>query len=154
MSLRDIAIAAAAGALLAACACSRRADDASRRAGDPWFTDITEAAGLDFVHESGASGDRHLPEIMGSGATVFDADGEGDLDVYRNDAPRKGSWLAVRAIDPRLGRVGRLRQRLRGSGRRWRAILPLCRIHTGQLRWPMAPQNGPHPSGCHGQARH
>ena len=44
-----------------------------------------------------------------------DIDGDGDLDVlltntqsaarlYRNDAPRQGHWLIVRALDPRLGR--------------------------------------------------
>ncbi|RME41339.1 MAG: hypothetical protein D6788_01440, partial [Planctomycetota bacterium] len=32
-----------------------------------WLTDITEASGLDFVHDAGATGDLHLAEIMGGG---------------------------------------------------------------------------------------
>lgn len=45
------------------------------------FVDVTLEAGLDFVHENGAYGDRLLPETMGSGIAVldFDADGMQDL---------------------------------------------------------------------------
>ncbi len=49
------------------------------------------------------------------GLAIGDIDADGDVDVlvgsiegparlYRNDAPRQGHWLAVRAIDPRLQR--------------------------------------------------
>ena len=31
------------------------------------FTDITAAAGIDFVHENGAAGEKLLPETMGGG---------------------------------------------------------------------------------------
>ena len=48
----------------------------------PWFTDEAQARGLAFSHVSGATGDFLLPEIMGSGAALFDADGDGDLDAY------------------------------------------------------------------------
>ncbi|MCP3980207.1 MAG: CRTAC1 family protein [bacterium] len=47
-----------------------------------WFTDATESSGLRFVHETGAAGALAMPEIMGSGAALFDADGDGDLDAY------------------------------------------------------------------------
>jgi hypothetical protein len=46
------------------------------------FTDVTAAAGLAFVHESGATDRRYLPETMGAGAAFFDYDGDGWPDLY------------------------------------------------------------------------
>ena len=45
------------------------------------FTDITNAAGIHFVHNAGKTGKKWLPETMGSGGAFFDADGDGWLDV-------------------------------------------------------------------------
>jgi len=45
------------------------------------FTDITAAAGIDFIHTTGAYGDKLLPESMGSGVAFFDYDGDGDSDL-------------------------------------------------------------------------
>jgi hypothetical protein len=45
------------------------------------FTDITAAAGIAFVHNNGATGDKLLPETMGSGVAIFDFDNDGDQDL-------------------------------------------------------------------------
>jgi len=45
------------------------------------FTDITEKAGIRFVHNNGAAGDKLLPETMGGGAAFFDFDNDGDQDL-------------------------------------------------------------------------
>ncbi|MBK8270421.1 MAG: CRTAC1 family protein [Planctomycetes bacterium] len=45
------------------------------------FTDVTESAGIDFVRENGATGEKLLPETMGGGAAFFDFDNDGDQDI-------------------------------------------------------------------------
>lgn len=45
------------------------------------FTDITDVAGIDFVHETGAYGERLLPETMGGGIAFFDFDNDGYQDL-------------------------------------------------------------------------
>src|SRR5829696_892029 len=45
------------------------------------FIDRAGEAGLDFVHDNGMTGGLYMPEIMGPGAALFDADGDGDLDA-------------------------------------------------------------------------
>lgn len=45
------------------------------------FTDITAAAGITFVHNNGAYGEKLLPEAMGGGCAFFDFDGDDDADL-------------------------------------------------------------------------
>jgi hypothetical protein len=45
------------------------------------FTDITAAAGISFVHNNGAYGEKLLPETMGGGVAFFDFDNDGDQDL-------------------------------------------------------------------------
>lgn len=45
------------------------------------FTDITKSAGITFVHENGAEGEKLLPETMGGGGAFFDFDDDGDQDI-------------------------------------------------------------------------
>jgi hypothetical protein len=48
-----------------------------------WFEDVSEEAGLDFVHDAGPVDDRFfMPQITGSGSALFDFDGDGRLDIY------------------------------------------------------------------------
>jgi hypothetical protein len=45
------------------------------------FTDITAAAGIDFVHVNGSYGEKLMPETIGSGAAFIDYDNDGDQDL-------------------------------------------------------------------------
>ena len=46
------------------------------------FTDVTAAAGIDFVHATGAFGEKWMPETMGSGVIVLDYDGDDRPDLF------------------------------------------------------------------------
>ncbi len=45
------------------------------------FVEVAGALGIDFVHNTGAFGQKWLPETMGSGCAWLDADGDGDQDL-------------------------------------------------------------------------
>jgi hypothetical protein len=45
------------------------------------FTDITKEAGITFVHNNGAYGEKLLPETMGGGVAFFDFDNDGNQDL-------------------------------------------------------------------------
>ncbi len=47
----------------------------------PRFVDVTAASGVDFTHQTGGFGKKWLPETMGSGVVLFDANGDGRLDI-------------------------------------------------------------------------
>ncbi len=55
------------------------------------FADATAAAGLAFRHSHGGTGQRYMPETMGSGGGFFDYDGDGLADLYLvNAGPTPG----------------------------------------------------------------
>jgi hypothetical protein len=66
--------------------CTRSApkpsDDAPAAQEPPWFADVTEEVGLHFIHDPGPIGHFFMPQIMGSGAALFDYDNDGKLDIY------------------------------------------------------------------------
>ena len=50
------------------------------------LSDITSSAGLQFHHNSGAFGQKYLPETLGSGCAFLDYDGDGWLDILLIDS--------------------------------------------------------------------
>ena len=63
------------------------------------FTDITREAGIDFVHENGAYGDKLLPETMGGGCAFLDYDNDGDQDILLVNSQR-WPWDARASAPP------------------------------------------------------
>ena len=59
------------------------------------FTDITRTAGIDYVHSTGAYGEKLLPETMGGGVAFFDFDGDGDADLLFVN----GAWWPWHPLD-------------------------------------------------------
>jgi len=68
------------------------------------LTDVTVASGVTFSHHTGATGERYFPETMGPGVALFDADGDGDLDLYAVDGGRLPGVSSVESAPNRLYR--------------------------------------------------
>jgi hypothetical protein len=52
------------------------------KGGPAWFEDVTDAVGLDFVHDPGPVNTYFMPQSLGSGCAFLDFDGDGLLDIY------------------------------------------------------------------------
>jgi hypothetical protein len=76
MSMRWALVCAWAAALACLDAASPAPEVAMR------FTDVSEAAGLSFKHESSATSNKYLIETMGGGVALIDYDNDGRLDVF------------------------------------------------------------------------
>ncbi len=83
-------------------------------AAPPWFEDITDQVGLDFVHDPGSVGDYFMPQQIGSGAAFFDFNKDGRLDIYllQNGGPESSSTNRLYQQMP----DGRFRDVSKGSG--------------------------------------
>jgi hypothetical protein len=69
-------------ALAAGCGRDPEPAAAEGPTGPAWFEDVTDQLGLDFVHDPGPVEGFLMPQMVGSGAALFDADGDGKLDIY------------------------------------------------------------------------
>ena len=46
------------------------------------FTEVARESGVDFIHFSGMTREKHFPTANGSGVAIFDFDGDGRMDLY------------------------------------------------------------------------
>lgn len=74
-------------ALCALAACGEPSSRTAVQAASPvvegdWFTDVTAASGLAFVHTNGMTGEFYFPEHVAPGVGLIDFDNDGDLDVF------------------------------------------------------------------------
>jgi len=46
------------------------------------FSEVSHEIGIAFHHENGESDSRYLPELLGSGVAIFDANNDGYMDIY------------------------------------------------------------------------
>ncbi|MGI8602051.1 MAG: CRTAC1 family protein [Verrucomicrobiales bacterium] len=63
----------------------------AKSAGPVLFEDATDAFGLHFVHDPGPEGKFFMPEMVGSGAALFDYDDDGRVDLYLLQNAGRGS---------------------------------------------------------------
>ena len=72
------------GMLLLLCAAPLLGQTAKNAGSDSTITfrDITEKAGIHFVHNNGAFGKKYLPETMGPGVAFIDYDNDGWPDIF------------------------------------------------------------------------
>jgi len=62
--------------------CFAQASESSDAAAGITFRDVTQRAGIRFVHNNGAFGKKYLPETMGPGVAFIDYDNDGWPDIF------------------------------------------------------------------------
>ena len=106
---------------------TRGAGATDEETGPPWFEDVTNAVGLDFVHDPGPTDTFFMPQSMGSGCAFFDFDGDGRLDIYllhQGGPGGKKNQLFQQQAD------GAFKDVSQGSGLTSRAIAPASPLAT------------------------
>ena len=84
--------------LMVSCSSESAVDEPSQNAAPVAFTDVTAEAGLgEFMHYTGAVGDKWYPEPMGSGGGFIDYDNDGWLDLL---LAAGGNWESDPAKQP------------------------------------------------------
>ncbi len=79
-----------------------------------WFEDVTDTVGLTFTHECGPTGKFFMPQSVGPGGALFDADGDGRLDILLLQSAGPGSGVRNRLYLQTAD--GRMRDASAGSG--------------------------------------
>ena len=80
------------------------------RPASPIFEEVSTKVGLNFRHFNGMTGKLFLPEVMGSGAALFDFDHDGDLDgALLLLASGAGSYMAGTTVVVDGGQVVAIR---------------------------------------------
>jgi hypothetical protein len=88
---------AAAGLLGWCCLSSSKSSNQNPQEEEPtgpaWFQDVTDEVGLKFVQDPGEEAIYFMPQIVGSGGAVFDANNDGQMYVYllQNAGPKSKS---------------------------------------------------------------
>ncbi len=86
-SFRNAVLAVAAALVVASLGCNGTPPDGQAKStsppviAPPWFEDVTDAVGLNFTHDCGPTGTYFMPQSMYGGCALFDADGDGRLDI-------------------------------------------------------------------------
>ena len=80
----------------------------------PWFVEVSDEVGLRFMHDAGPGTNYFMPQLMGSGAALFDFDNDGLLDIYLIQNGGPGSPSTNRLF--RQGRDGHFTDVSAGSG--------------------------------------
>ena len=113
------ALAAAIGLSLGSVGCKPASPSGDTRSATtpavpPWFEDVTDEVGLNFTHDCGPTGSYFMPQALYGGGALFDADGDGRLDILllQSAGPNSGVGNRLYLQTP----DGKFRDASAGSG--------------------------------------